>query len=75
MEKNKGIDIAIAESFISPAEVGKDLNDANVVDGLFAIARAINALAAAIRLTPVAGDGAGGPTGDVVGESRPAPER
>jgi len=26
------------------------------------------------RLTPVAGDGAGGQTGDVVGETRPAPE-
>ena len=28
----------------------------------------------AIRLTPVAGDGAGGKTGDVAGETRPAPE-
>ena len=27
-----------------------------------------------IRLTPVAGDGAGGHTGDVEGETRPAPE-
>ena len=26
------------------------------------------------RLTPVAGDGAGEQTGDVVGETRPAPE-
>lgn len=26
------------------------------------------------RLTPVAGDGAGGQTGDVEGETRPAPE-
>ena len=26
------------------------------------------------RLTPVAGDGAGGQTGDIEGETRPAPE-
>ena len=40
---------AIREVFISPNEADRNFEPANVVDGLFAIARALNRLAAAIE--------------------------
>lgn len=46
--KNNGfetIENAIRDSLISPNETDRNLEDANVVDGLFAVARAINRLA------------------------------
>lgn len=42
---------AIHESFVSPNECDRNMEPANVVDGLFAIARAINGLTNAIKLT------------------------
>lgn len=39
----------LANVFISPNEMDRNLEPANVVDGLFAIARAIDNLAGAIR--------------------------
>jgi hypothetical protein len=42
---------AIANTLTSPAEIDTNLEPANVVDGLFAIARAIDNLAAAVRTT------------------------
>lgn len=40
---------ALENTLISPNELDQNLEDANVVDGLFAIARAIDNLARAIR--------------------------
>jgi len=40
---------AIYKAFISPNEVDRNLEPANVVDGLFAVARAIDRLAVAIE--------------------------
>jgi len=40
---------AIYEAFISPNEADRNLKRANVVDGLFAVARAIDRLAIAIE--------------------------
>jgi hypothetical protein len=42
---------ALLETLISPNEVDSNLEPANVVDGLFAIARAIEHLADATRTT------------------------
>jgi hypothetical protein len=48
---------AIADTLISPAESDTNLEPANVVDRLFAIARAIDNLAAAVRATSENRDG------------------
>ena len=44
--------VAIAAGLISPNETGSNGEPANVTDGLFAIARAIDRLAQAIRTGP-----------------------
>jgi hypothetical protein len=43
------ISAAISDSFVSPNETDRNWEPANVVDGLFAIARAIQSLANAMR--------------------------
>lgn len=40
---------AISQSFISPNESDKNLEPANVVDGLFAIARALDRIATVLE--------------------------
>lgn len=40
---------ALREVFISPNEMDRNMEPANVVDGLFAIARALHDVASAIR--------------------------
>ncbi len=52
---------AIAATFISPNEHDSNFEPANVVDGLFAIARSIESLATAV--TRIAYGGADEPTG------------
>lgn len=55
------ITTAIGSAFISPNECDSNGEPANVVDGLFAIARSIEGLTAAV--TKVAHGGIDGPTG------------
>ncbi len=47
---SKAIADAIRACLISPNEHDSNLEPANIVDGLFAIARAVNRLAAAVEL-------------------------
>lgn len=47
---------ALLEAFISPNETDSNLEPANVVDGLFAIARAVDRLAEAIKSFPASRD-------------------
>lgn len=47
----KELEQAIREVFVSPNESDRNMEPANVVDGLFAIARALRDVAEAIRYT------------------------
>jgi len=48
-DANSKVAQALRDTFISPNELDRNLEPANVVDGLSAIARAVNRLAAAVE--------------------------
>jgi hypothetical protein len=49
MNQERKVETAILECFISPNESDRNMEAANVVDGLFAIARSISRVAEAIE--------------------------
>jgi hypothetical protein len=61
MTNNNKIASALHETLISPNELDSNLEAANVVDGLFAIARAIHHLAEAVEHTGPALDASSNP--------------